>query len=267
MDVISKAIDECKFQIPRQILEVCFNNRDQYYRLMPTSIDEHIRNEVLKPRVLVDCNLVGGTEIFVPLAGLQQERINDYTSVYKIPKNRTQNRTILSVLNITFSNPNMITNYGISSQCGNSTMLQGGQQVMDAMGSIPITSTAYVQLIGENVVMVRDTVILPANIYLRCIVQNDENMSHIQLRSYRAFAKLAVLAVKAYIYNEMIVRMDQGELYAGQELGIIKSKIEEYADSEELYQTYMTEVWQKVAFMNDRETYNRFKRILIGGPH
>lgn len=267
MDVLSKAVADVKMRIPRQILDVVFTKRDQYYRMMPGSIDQHILNEVFKPRVLVDCNLVGGTEAYIPLDRIPQERLNDYTSVYKIPKARTQNRSILSVLNITFSNPNMITNYGISSQCGNSTMLQGGQQVMDAMNSVPVTSTAYVQLIGENTVMVRDTVILPANIFLRCILANDENMSHIQLRSYRYFSQLAVLAVKAYIYNELVIAIDQGELYAGQEIGAFKDKVLEYAEADELYLTYLEEVWTKVAFMNDRETYGRFMRMLIGGPH
>ena len=136
---------------------------------------------------------------------------------------------------------------------------------MDAMGSMPVTSTAYVQLIGENVVMVRDTVLLPANIYLRCLLENDSNMSHIQLKSYRDFSKLVELAVKAYIYNEYVITMDMGELYAGQQLGRFKEIIDNYADAEELYQTFLTERWEKVSLMNDRETWTRHLRLRMGG--
>lgn len=265
MDILSKALDEVRFRIPRQILDTLFNRRDQFYRMNPTSVDEHILSEVIRPRVLVDCNLVGGTEVFIPLDGVPVSRSSDYISVYRIPKDKTQGRSIMSVSNITFSNPTAIANYGIAAGCQNSAMLQAGQAAMDAMGSIPVTSTAQVCLIGENVVMVRDTVTLPANIYLRCTLANDENMSHIQLRSFRHFCNLVVFAVKAYIYNEYIIEMDRGELFGGHEIGRFKEIIDSYQDAEELYQTYLVEKWTKVAFMNDHETATRFLRLQIGG--
>lgn len=267
MGPLAKAIDEVKFRIPRAILETVFIKRAQAWRVTPLSLDEHILNEVVRPRVLVDCNLVGGTEVFIPLDGVPVQRNNDYTSVYRIPKDKTQGRSIMSVLNITFSDPTKVSSYGVAAGSQNSIMMQAGQAVMDAMGSIPVTSTAYVQLIGENVVMVRDTVVLPANIYLRCVLANDENMAHLQLRSYREFAQLATLAVKAYIYNEYVITMDIGELHGGQQLGRFKEIIDGYADSEELYQTFLTEQWQKVALMNDRESYTRLLRLTMGGFH
>jgi hypothetical protein len=171
----------------------------------------------------------------------------------------------MSVLNITFSDPTKISSYGAVAGAQSSTMLHVGAAVMDAMGHIPVTSTARVQLIGENVVMVRDTAILPANIYLRCVMANDENFSHLQMKSYRNFADLVVLAVKAYVYNEYVIRMDMAELYGGQQLGRFKEVVDQYADAEELYQTYLTEKWQKVAFMNDQESHTRFLRTIIGG--
>lgn len=265
MGPLGKCVDEVKFRIPRAILEAVFIKRSERWRQAPASLDEHILNEVVRPRVLVDCNLVGGTEVFIPMEGLPIERQNDYTSVYRIPKDRTQGRSIMSVLNITFSDPTKVSSYGVAAGANQSIMLQAGQAVMDAMGSMPVTSTAYVQLIGENVVMVRDTVLLPANIYLRCLLENDSNMSHIQLKSYRDFSKLVELAVKAYIYNEYVITMDMGELYAGQQLGRFKEIIDNYADAEELYQTFLTERWEKVSLMNDREQHTRFLRLMMGG--
>ena len=265
MGPLSKCIDEVKFRIPRAILEAVFIKRAQHWRLTPASLDEHILNEVVRPRVLVDCNLVGGTEVFIPLDGVPLERGNDYTTVYRIPKDKTQGRSIMSVLNITFSDPTKVSSYGVAAGAHNSIMMQAGQAVMDAMGSMPVTSTAYVQLIGENVVMVRDTVVLPANIYLRCLLENDENMSHLQLKSYRDFSKLVEYAVKAYIYNEYVIPMDMGELYGGQALGRFKEIIDSYADAEELYQNFITEKWQKISLMNDREQHTRFLRLMMGG--
>ena len=265
MNVLQNAISHTKYTIPRQVLEAVFINRSQYTREAPQSIDQLIMAAVVKPRVFVDCNLVGGTQMFVPLSGLASERVNMYTSVYKIPKSRTGGRSIQSVLNVTFSDPTAVSNMGVATGCQSTEMLTTASAMLDSMGTIPITSTAQCQLIAENVVMVRDTVMLPPNIYLRCIVANDDTMSHIQLRSYRHFAKLVEYAVKAYIYNEYVVTMDVGELYGGQTLGRFREIIDGYSDMEELYQTHIKEVIGGVSFMNDTETYTRHLRLLVGG--
>lgn len=265
MMAISKALDEVKFRIPRQILEAVFSQRNHHWRDAPASIDEQLLALVVRPRVLVDCNLVGGTEVFIDLAGVPADRPNDYTSVYRIPKKLTQGRSIISVLNISFADPTRVAGHVAIAGQQNTAMLQTGSAVMDVHAPIPITSTAQCQLIGENVVMVRDTVLLPANIFLRVVLANDENMSHLQLKSYRAFAKLVELAVKSFIYNQYTIKMDIGELHGGQTLGKFKDVIDGYADSEELYQTYLDEKWQKIAFMNDSETFTRFIRTMIGG--
>lgn len=265
MNALQKAVDHVKYVVPRPILETVFIQRDRYLRQIPRSIDSHIMEEVIRPRVMVDMDLVGGTEMFVALQGLPPDRINQYTSVYKIPKSRTGGRQITSVLNVTFSDPTATSNYGVANGCMSTEMLTTGQAMIDAMGTIPITSTAQAQLVGENTVMVRDTILLPANIYLRCIIANDSNMGHLQLRSYRAFYQLVEFAVKAYIFNEYVIPMDMGELYGGQNLGRFKEIIDGYSDAEELYQTHLREVMTKVLFMNDQETFNRHMRMLIGG--
>lgn len=265
MLALTKSLDEIKFRIPKPILEAVFIQRELRWRQTPVSIDEQIMAMVIRPRVLVDCNLVGGTEAFIPLESIRAERTNDYTSIYRIPKSLTQGRSINSVLNITYSDPTKVSSFGVAASLHNTAMMQVGAAVMDAHGNIPVTSSAKVQLIGENVVMIRDTVILPSNIFLRCILANDENLSHLQMRSYRAFADLVVFAVKAYIYNSYIIEMDMGELHGGQMLGRFKEVIDGYAEAEELYQTFLTEKWQKIALMNDNESYTRLLRMAIGG--
>ena len=265
MNAISKALDEIKFSINRELLDLVFIKRIKDWKNPILSLDECIMSTVIRPRVLVDCNLVGGLEIFVPLETVHYTRTNDYTCIYNIPKTLTQGRSIISALNVTYSDPTRVSSYGVNASQNNSAMLQLGAAVVDAAGQLPITSTALVQLIGENVVMVRDSLIMPANAYLRCVIENGSNLNHIQLKSYHAFAELVVHAVKAYIYNEYIVRLDIGELYAGQNLGRIKEIIESYADANEMYKTYLKESWTKVALMNDRESWTRHLRLIMGG--
>lgn len=265
MLALTKAIDEVKFRIPRQILETVFSQPSVNWKQKPVPVEESILSLVVRPRVLVDCDLVGGTEVFISLEGIVPDRPEDYLSVYRIPKTLTQNRSILSVLNISFNDPTRIAGHMAVAQHQATAMLQAGAAMMDAHSPMPMTSTAQVQLIGENVVMVRDTVLLPDNVFLRCRLANDSQLSHLQLRSYRAFSKLVELAVKSYIYNQYVVQMDMGQIKGGMMIGKFKEIIDGYADSEELYQTYLSEKWEKISFMNDQETYTRFLRLQVGG--
>lgn len=265
MTPITKALDEIKNRIPRAILEVVFDTRTWASKNIPISIDEQIMLKVIRPRVMVDIDLVGGIEARISLDGLPQIQTNDYTIVVRIPKEKTQGRSISSVLNLTFSDPHAISNFGTASLSNNSFMLNAAQGLVDAHGAIPNASAGRCQLIGDNVVMVSELYLMPANAYLRCILANDSQLSHLQMASYPAFADLCVMAVKAYIYNEHIVKMDMGELRGGQSIGVFKSIIESYADQDELYREYLKGPWRRVAKMNDMESWDRIIRSRVSG--
>ena len=72
------------------------------------------------------------------------------------------------------------------------------------------------------------------------------------------------MAVKSYIYNKLIVRLDAGEIFGGAQLGVFKTLIESYADSEANYKDYLEQKWAKITFMNDHVTHRRFLRLQIG---
>jgi hypothetical protein len=262
---IQKALDEVKFRIPPEILEVVFNRPEKEWRTMPFSIDELITAKVIRPRVLVDCNLVGGKEMYVPLDKLVPERADDFNIVYRIPKTLTGGRSINSVLNITYGDPNRLTNLSNMSTGTQGMTMQLGAAVMGAMGPVPLVSNARVELIAENTVLIRDTTMIVPNQYLRCVISNDKNLSDMPLRVYRAFATMVELAVKSYIYINFSIALDRGQLRGGMDIGKFKDFVEGYADSEELYQTYVTESWQKIALMMDVETWNRHLKRMIGG--
>lgn len=266
MNALRKALDEIKFTIPKTILDTVFVKRHANYRVASPSLDDQILNEVIRPRVYVDSNLVGGAEILVPLTGLQGEEVNTVDMVYRIPKKLTNNRTIMSALNITYVDAQSMAAAGSYASCGVSAEQTAMQNLLEAVSPMPMISTGRINIIGENVILVKDSIRIPSNSYLRCIVAHDEAMSHLQPRSYKAFCKLVEYAVKAYIYNEYIIEVDMGELRGGHNLGKFKDIIEEYSDANELYDTYLTEKWQKINFMNDRESHTRFLKLIIGGP-
>lgn len=262
---LQKAIDEIKASIPRQILDEVFVEKNYWYRQLPQSIDDTIISKVLRPRVLVDCNLVGGTEVLIPLYNLIPAKTDRNDYVFRIPKEMTQNRSINSVLSISYGDSYRFMNArnaGILKSTGAAGI---ASQIINASSSIPVVSSDRVQLIGENTVLFSNPEYLNSDLVLRCILANDENLAHLQLRSYLAFSAMCVLAVKAYIFNELVITMDMGQLKGGQNLGRFKEIVDNYADANELYSTYLKEKWTKIALMNDRESFSRFKRLIIGG--
>ena len=265
MNIFTKAISDATFRIPPPILEKVFMTRREWDYWRPASLQQAILDAVVRPRVFVDLNLYGGRELIVPLRKVFKQRVTENCTVMKIPKELTQGCSILIALNITFVDPARLTTYGTPTYGYESYMLTQAQGMVDAMSTIPSISSAYLQLIGENVLMVRDSAILPTEMFLRCRIANDENMSHIQMRSFPEISKLITYAIKAYIYNEYLIDMDAGEQRAGMVLGVFKSTIEGYSDAEQNYQDYLENPIQKILFMNDNESFTRFIRLVNGG--
>lgn len=268
MNPIKKAVDDIRFRIPRAILNLIFQDYNVSWRNTTISLDEQIISKVIRSRVLPDCNLVGGAEVFISLDGVPSEMTSDFTTVYYIPKERTQNRTINTVLSMSYLTGAALAAMGGTtgySNCSNTTSMITAKAMMDSFSTIPPVSTAKISLIGENTVLVRDTAPPIGFGFLRCILENDDQMSHLQLRSILDFSQLCTLACKAFIYNDYIVTLDRGQLYGGQDIGVVKQIIESYSDAEELYNTYLREKWQKISLMNDRESMERFLKLQIGG--
>lgn len=268
MLALKKAVDEIKWSIPRDILNEVFIPKSFSIRNTPVGLDEQILSLVIRPRVMVDADLVGGTEAFVNLEGVPAQRLDAYLTVYNIPKDRTQGRSITAVTSVSFLSASMITSvpgFQLFNPCTVSPMLQAGQAVFDAMNSVPVTSTAKVRLVGENTILIQDSMPPAGHGFVRCTIANEENLGNIQMRYVPLFAEMCVEACKAFIYNEYIITMDRGVLSGGQELGKFREIVENYADANQIYRDMVKQKWQKAAFMNDREKMTRFVKLQVGG--
>ena len=244
MNIITKAISEVKFSIPPEILNITFKERTNSINIA-FSIDEMIMSRVLRPRVLVDANLVGGVTKLISVSKCEIFEASYSEFIINVPKTLTNNKSMVSVQSLELKNinTNPFSNYTSNSNTS------------------PLTSR--IELISDNTVIVMEPAILLSMAVIRCTVENNNNLTNISPRAYHKFAKLVVLAVKAYIYNEMVVKLDKGYIYSGHELSIIKDIIDGYGDANELYIEYLTTVWNKVAFMNDAVAVDSFYADIV----
>jgi hypothetical protein len=267
MNPIIKAIDDLKFKIPMQVLQIAFQRDEWNYYNPNLSLDEQIRLKVINPRVLFDCNMVGGQQVTIPLDGLQPIMADQYIVVYNIPPERTANRTIISVLSVGYmpyqANFNLgMGNVSFASPLSMNSVTHAGQRIADSVSVLPVISNSQVEIIGHNTIAIRESRVTSLY-FLRCVVENEENLNNIMPRTMYNLSKLIELAVKSYIYNKLRVRIDQAFLQGGQELGAVKEIVDSYADSEEMYQTYLRETWARVSVMNDHAAYDRIIKLSI----
>ena len=275
MNALQFALNHLKFTVPRAILEKAFLSTGVAWRqTSQTNVDEQILNNVIRARVMLDCNLIGGVQAVIPLEGLAQERPSDGTTVIHVPKARTQGRSINSVLSVGFLSPGVASSWAGGNAMAatggyafseNTALMAATQGALSAFDKIPMVSTARVQLIAENTVLVKDSFVLPPTAYLRCVLAHDEAMNSLQLRSYKPFAKLVEYAVKAYVYNELVIPLDQGELQGGQALGVIKEVVQGYSEAEQNYTDYLADFFEAILLMNDTASYEKMIRLTLGG--
>lgn len=262
LNPIQKAISDVKAKVPLDLLMAAFVRREFGQSVVPYSLDSLIRTKVIEGRVRQDCNVVGGNEQIIPLAGLRPEHVDRFSYVFRIPKSMTQNRSIIQVLSLSMGhgNSNGSMNLGIQ---GYSQLLDAASAVMASHAAIPMVSTARCHLIAENTVLITETMALAPNSFLRCMLEYDDEFSTMRPQTVRPFTRLVELAVKAYIYNELNIPVGEGQLVGGMELGQFRTVLEGYADSEDLYQAFIDEVWQRVALLDDGPRRERHLRMIV----
>lgn len=266
MNPIQKAIKDVKFKIPPAILQAAFVQREFGMRNVAVNVDTLLRDRVINARVLDDCNLVGGQQVVIPLITVRPEYLDPQTIVYKVPMALTQGRSITRVLSMSVGAGSaaamgMLNNTG---GYGYSFIEDAADLVHASNSPIPMVSSAYLRLIAENTVLVTEQIALPSNVSLRCMLEYDDDLSQLKPTSYNRFSRLVELATKAYIYNEMIIPMGQGQLSGGMELGRIREVVDSYADANELYETYLNGEWRKVALLDDATSRERHLRMHAG---
>lgn len=268
MSALLYCVQEIRNTIPHEVLVAGMTADDKPALINITSLDDKILNKVIKKRVLFDTNLVGGQQVLVPIAQSRPMHYEDYFTVYFIDKKLTLNREIVSVLSLTdagigntFGTPTIGSRHitsGGNCYTGHGPLSSMAARIGDAASIGGSHYNAHVELVGPNTVLVQQNYQTLRNLALKCVIENEGSFNNIQPRSWPNLAQLCIWAVKAYIYNKLIISMGSGVLSGGQELGVFKSIVDDYSEAEENYKLYLEEKWAKVSMINDVSRYNKF---------
>lgn len=273
MNALIYAINEVQNKIPAEILLAGMNIDEQEATVNLSSLGDKILRKVIRKRVMMDANIVGGIETTIPLNNISPSFYEHFYTVYQIPSELTNNKEIISALSIAFMPANgYFGAVGGHAGSGMNTTSSGlgfspvgnvADRIGNAASSSGVMSNAHLEIVAYNTVLVYAHYRTLANFALRVVLENDSNLNNIQPRSYKNFSTLCVFAVKAYLYNKLIIALNNGYLSGGQDLGVFRQKVESFESAEEDYDNYLRNVWAGVAFMNDTSRYNRFLGSMI----
>lgn len=268
MNIIVKAVQDAMYVIPEEILIETFQRHHNGYRPATASLEENIIAQVIRPRVIPDANIAKGEHMCIKLGDLTPKMIEDYRCIYEIPESKLMGKTILSVLSVTYTpftgGPGSFGYaYGGVGPMFTQDVMTAAQQMVEASSAIPNVATAKVELIGANTIMIEDAQRYNNAYFLNCYVTDNNYLNKIDPRDYEYFSTLCEYAIKAHIYRKLRIRMDRGRIESGSMIGEFKAIVDEYADAETNYRTYLREKWSKTAFMSNRPRYYRWIKSQI----
>jgi hypothetical protein len=256
--------------IPHPILEAAFRPRD-----FQVSLDQRIKDTIILGRVLPDCNINTGKIKRIPLRRSMAEPIRSMDGggsladqggkrLYNIPPEARENRDIVGVIDISFRLDYTTFAYGQDGFGSQGNTLGGlARAALDSHTMSNACLTPTPTLLANNMILI-DTY----NLFfsddewtLVCRLGYDDEFTNISNSSVYPLSELILTATKAYVWVNLVLRIDQAELSGGQEIGQFKAIVDEYKPALDQYKEDLMKT--RGAAMYDPAVMRYFIRSLL----
>lgn len=241
-NAIPIALTRIKHMVPPEILRIAFQPKQEHV-WNNISIEQQIVKDVINSRVRVDCNLLGGKTIQVSLTGSMLEpvvntnsQVNSGTgsfSLYRVPPEQRDYCDISEVHRVMYPLPNAGGHPNPTVQGGTICAYENELINSKTGGGIPATPTP--ELISGDLIRLHPGGHTQIDWVLVCRVAYDEAFNGLNGSSIDAFAELCVLAVKMYVYNNLIIQLDRGFVEYGMDITSVRQIIEQWSDLNDTY--------------------------------
>ena len=262
MNLITYALNDLDFHISKEILNIGFKEFQPLTLNNITTLHDIILNNVIRRKVLVDSNIVGGETVDIFLTDCEVQHIYEQNeTIIRVPKSVTGGRTIIDplslVLNTYIAGNGMLTG-------STSNVLGLAAKIVASQTGPDVIQTSKLQMIGENTILVQSSTALYTSGILRVVIENTSNLDNMGMRHGITFSKLVRLAIKMYLYTNTRVSMAQGYLYGGHELSIVQDIVNEMSDAETMYYECLKTEWAKSQFINNEKNMTAYLQMMLG---
>lgn len=262
MSAIKHAIDRVLLTIPKDILKLAFMKKPEIYRI-ETTLEQQINDLIIDKIVLTDINLIGGITITIPV-----NKCFTYTyghedgttsKIIKVPPTLLNNKKIITPLSLMVSKTTHVKH--MSNNTGLLDLTKAKLNFDN--NSNNIITTSNLELISTNTILINEDLFTLSNATMEVTVENNRNLNNIKPANRLIFTKLVILAVKAFIFNSLVLELDKGSLYYGHELSRLGDIVNSYEEAYNDYQLMLKEKWMKISFMNDSKAMDDFINLSI----
>lgn len=242
---LQRAFSDIFATIPQVILQAAFNPTAR----ADISLDTAILNQVIIPRVKDAVSVRGGrvTEIvlyqdwahFTPSPSQFALGAGGTYSTFVIPPEARENRDISNILGIQLLSS---MSSGTNHSQFNNVMARGvsvaslGMQAIRAQTAANVVSLPTPELRDGNTIVLNP----PQNNFIPWVITvrlcYDDAFSNMPAPLLEPFSKVVLCAVKAYIYTQLYLRIENNMVLRGAEIGAIKTIVDSYADANEKYE-------------------------------
>lgn len=245
--------------IPSKLLEDTFLPA-KHSTARNRSLGDCIIEKVIHGKIMPDLNAIGGTIIDIPLWECEFQYDNTfqyrYHRNYEIDPKFTQNRSINAVLRAynmgVIASPSGIGPGGIGSGAfQTSDVDEMVRKQIETYGRAVQFSDSDIEIIGDNMLRVTNTIMQTYNLSLECRVGYSREFHELNRPYHVDFFRLANIATKAYIYKELRIMIDQFKNDGGRELGAYGDFVNQYSDANEQYLEEVAKRWGKLLILGD----------------
>lgn len=242
-DPIRHAIEHIFYHIPKEILIETFIPK---HVQNPNAIDFYIERNVIT-KVLNDCNLGAGkikkivlttdyledTTIPMPYSILSAATIG----VYRIPPEMREYRDISSVIEIGYPySAAGFTNLNYPAvRSDGQTAMGKGRDMLSSHSWANTNNPPRPILLSGDLIRLDPPQFNHIDYLLTCILKFDKNFTNLNVNAIMPLSELILCATKIFIFNHLVLKIDQARISGGQELGRFREIVDEYANEHERY--------------------------------
>jgi hypothetical protein len=238
MDIIKKSINDVLFRIPKKILGLAFGTSTY------TTMSTKIMDKVVRPRVMLDLNLLSSNTIFIPTSKFDVIASDSYGELWELQDGVIGEASIIAPLSI-------------------STKQDLGPTWLNDDDLSYIDTHTRLSMVSDNLVFVYGMNSLLSEAHMECSITYNDTMNQLPAGANKEISSFITLAVKAFVHNELIIEINEGYIHNGAELNIVKDYIDKYESSEEEYEDAKRHIIGKLLFMSNETAMEDYVSIMF----
>lgn len=263
LDTLTYVLSHVTQNIPPELLTLAF--KPSKYN---TTVEQRIIAEIIEGPVILDTNLVGGKrrDLFLrpewkmdldPSTSGQILGTGVESSYYLVPPEAREHRNITSVIGLTPFLTSTLPGSGIHSNnnAGYGNTATGMlSEMLNSRTFAAYPTPPQVVLEGTNIIRFYPEQLVEG-IPVTVMLEYDADFLNLNQSAIVALQRLVLCATQRYIGNVLRVSIDETEVVAGMEIGVMKDLVIDYAQKGEQYHDLLMRF--KGAMHYDRRNLSR----------